>query len=427
MNNLLNIVKYYKKGVFMHSYEIKSVTAREILDSRGNPTVRATVTLDDGTCASADVPSGASTGIFEAYELRDGDSKRYGGKGVLRAVENVNTKISRALIGCPITDQGRIDEIMIELDGTENKKNLGANAILAVSLAAARAGAKANGVELFEYIGYKENAALPCPMFNILNGGAHAKNNIEMQEFMVVPTGFDFPDTLRVGSEIYHALGALLNKSGYSTGVGDEGGFAPILRSDEEALDFICEAICAAGYSDESVKIALDAAASEWHKGDRYLMPKSGKETSSDELIGYYERLIAEYPIISIEDGLAEEDIEGWRALTASLTKNVMLVGDDLFVTNKKRLKMGIDEKIGNSILIKLNQIGTLTETLEVIRLAREHGYKHVVSHRSGETEDSFIADLAVATNAPYIKSGAPARGERTAKYNRLIEIFEKI
>jgi enolase len=282
-------------------------------------------------------------------------------------------------------------------------------------------------VELYEYIGGISAKSVPTPMFNILNGGAHAKNNIEMQEFMIVPTGYDICDAIRVGSEIYHTLGKLLNSKGYSTGVGDEGGFAPILRSDEEALDLICEAIRKAGYDTDKVKIALDAASSEWHKGEEYFMPKSEKRTSNTELIEYYERLIGKYPIISIEDGLAEEDFDGWKMMTDSLSSSVMLVGDDLFVTNEKRLKMGIDCGIGNSILIKLNQIGTLTETLDVIRLAKEHGYRHIISHRSGETEDSFIADLSVATDAPFLKSGAPARGERTAKYNRLCEIYDEI
>ena len=409
------------------SNEIKSIYASEILDSRGNPTVRATVELTSGVRASADVPSGASTGIYEAHELRDGDMSRYGGKGVLSAVENVNKKIAKALLGTSVTDQTKIDRVMIELDGTENKKKLGANAILAVSLASARAASAALGVELYEYIGGLTAKSAPTPMFNILNGGAHAKNNIEMQEFMIVPTGFDIRDAVRVGSEIYHTLGKLLNSKGYSTGVGDEGGFAPILRSDEEALDLICLAIQKSGYNTDKVKIALDVASSEWHKGNEYFMPKSEKHTSSTELIKYYERLIGKYPIISIEDGLAEEDFDGWKMMTDSLSNNVMLVGDDLFVTNEKRLKMGIDKGIGNSILIKLNQIGTLTETLNVIRLAKENGYRHIISHRSGETEDSFIADLAVATDAPFIKSGAPARGERTAKYNRLCEIYNRL
>lgn len=411
----------------LQNNEIKSVYAREILDSRGNPTVRAIVELMSGVRASADVPSGASTGIYEAHELRDGDMRRYGGKGVLSAVENVNKKISKALIGTSVTEQAKIDRTMIELDGTENKKKLGANAILAVSLASARAASLATGTELYEYIGGISAKSVPTPMFNILNGGAHAKNNIEMQEFMIVPTGFDIRDAIRVGSEIYHTLGKLLNSKGYSTGVGDEGGFAPILRSDEEALDLICEAIRKAGYDTDKVKIALDAASSEWHKGEEYFMPKSEKRTSNTELIEYYERLIGKYPIISIEDGLAEEDFDGWKMMTDSLSSSVMLVGDDLFVTNEKRLKMGIDIGIGNSILIKLNQIGTLTETLDVIRLAKEHGYRHIISHRSGETEDSFIADLSVATDAPFLKSGAPARGERTAKYNRLCEIYDEI
>lgn len=409
------------------SNEIKSIYASEILDSRGNPTVRATVELTSGVRASADVPSGASTGIYEAHELRDGDMSRYGGKGVLSAVENVNKKIAKALLGTSVTDQTKIDRAMIELDGTENKKKLGANAILAVSLASARAASAALGVELYEYIGGLTAKSTPTPMFNILNGGAHAKNNIEMQEFMIVPTGFDIRDAVRVGSEIYHTLGKLLNSKGYSTGVGDEGGFAPILRSDEEALDLICRAIQKSGYNTDKVKIALDVASSEWHKGNEYFMPKSEKHTSNTELIEYYERLIGKYPIISIEDGLAEEDFDGWKMMTDSLSNSVMLVGDDLFVTNEKRLKMGIDKGIGNSILIKLNQIGTLTETLNVIRLAKENGYRHIISHRSGETEDSFIADLAVATDAPFIKSGAPARGERTAKYNRLCEIHHRL
>ncbi len=410
--------------------QIKNVTAREILDSRGNPTVEATVTLIDGTEGRAAVPSGASTGMYEAHEKRDKGSPRYAGKGVMEAVGAVNERISRVLAGiCPY-DQSAVDHTMISLDKSENKSELGANAILAVSLANARAAAVHHGVELFRYLGGAAAKRLPVPMFNILNGGAHASNNVEIQEFMIVPIGASsLSEAVRMASEIYHCLGDLLRKNGYSTTVGDEGGFAPNLESDEDALELICTAITKAGYSTDLIKLALDVAASEWYSGGSskagYKMPKRGTEYSASELIEYYSDLIKKYPIISIEDGLDQNDLEGWRALTERLGDKIMLVGDDLFVTNESRLIQGIKKGIANAILIKPNQIGTLTETLNVIRRASECGYKYIISHRSGETEDTTIADLAVATNAPFIKTGAPCRSERVAKYNRLMRIEE--
>lgn len=407
--------------------KIKDIRAREILDSRANPTVEARVTLESGAAKIASVPSGASTGIHEAHELRDGDKSRFGGRGVLQAVRNVNDVIRPALIGMDVTKQSEIDRLMIELDGSESKSRLGANAILAVSLASARAAAGYAGIELYEYLSVTGGGRMPTPMFNLLNGGAHASNNVDIQEFMVVPHGLDLPEAIRAGSEIYHTLGRLLRTRGLSTGVGDEGGFAPNLESDEEAIALLCEAITVSGYSTDKVGIALDVASSEWYKGGRYLLPKRSKERRGRELIEYYERLCDKYPIISIEDGLAEDDFEGWEELTLALGKRCMLVGDDLFVTNEKRLEAGISHSIGNAILIKPNQIGTLTETMSVIKRAREAGYEFIISHRSGETTDTAIADIAVATGAKFIKTGAPCRGERVAKYNRLLEIYERL
>lgn len=407
------------------SSKIKKITAIEILDSRGTPTVLVKVTLESGVTATGTVPSGASTGIFEAHELRDkGD--RYFGLGVKSAIENIERKIAPSLIGIPADRQGEIDRIMIDLDGTENKSNLGANAILAVSMAVARAASENIGIPLYRYLGGISANALPAPMFNIMNGGAHASNNLEIQEFMIVPENLPYNEGLRAGAEIYKTLGKILRETGLSVSVGDEGGYAPNLSCDEEALELICKAINKAGY-ENTVKLALDAASSEWHKNGNYKMPKSNRETTAKELIEYYKKLCEKYPIISIEDGIAEEDYEGWRVITEEMSKKIMLVGDDLFVTNKKRFDFGINLGLGNSILIKPNQIGTLTETLEVINRAKGCGYNFIISHRSGETEDSFISDLAVATNAPYIKAGAPARSERVSKYNRLLAIQQEI
>ena len=403
--------------------KIKKVFAREILDSRANPTIEATVILENGAVGVASAPSGASTGKFEAHELRDGDAKRYGGKGVLKAVLNVNEKINDNLCGeeCIV---GNIDTLMIRLDGTENKKKLGANAIIAVSLAAAKAAAKAKGVPLYRHFGGEAACTLPVPLMNILNGGAHAANNLDIQEFMIVPIGFGtFSEALRAGVEIYHVLGALLKKDGHVTTVGDEGGFAPNLDSADDALDYIVRAITEAGYTTEQVKIALDVASSEWVSGSSYILPKAGIVYSTDELIAELERLVDKYPIISIEDGLGEEDYDGWRKLTERLGEKIMLVGDDFFVTNPRRLSAGFKNSSANAILVKPNQIGSLSETLEVISMAKGYGYKTIISHRSGETADTSIADIAVATNAGFIKTGAPARAERGEKYNRLLRI----
>ena len=400
------------------------VNAREILDSRGNPTVEATVYLSDGTAGVASVPSGASTGKYEATELRDGDKHRYGGKGVTRAVENVQRVISPTLTGIDAYDQFGIDSAMISLDGTENKSNLGANATLAVSLAAARAAASAQNLPLYRYLGGTKVSRLPIPMMNILNGGAHASNNIDIQEFMIVPYGAEtFADAVRICGEIYTALKAILHREGMSTGVGDEGGFAPNLASDEDAIQLILKAIEVAGYDTDNVALALDAAASEWWTGSDYHLPKRNVTMSTKDLIAYWEQLVDKYPIVSIEDGLGEDDLDGWITLTEKLGDRIMLVGDDLFVTNDRRLARGIELGAGNAILIKPNQIGTLTETLEVIHRATQNGYRFILSHRSGETDDAAIADIAVATGAAYIKAGAPARGERVAKYNRLMKI----
>lgn len=410
----------------MHN-RIDTIYAREILDSRGNPTVEAAVVLEDGSTGCAAAPSGASTGKYEAHELRDGDSKRYLGKGVLHAVENINGRIAGELRGIPCETRA-VDTRMIHLDDTENKSNLGANAILAVSLAASRAAAAHYGLPLWRYIGGVSGAILPHPLMNILNGGAHASNNLDIQEFMIVPYSFGtFSEALRAGAEIYHKLGSLLKADGHMTLLGDEGGYAPNLKSADEAFDYIVKAIEGAGYTTDSVKIAIDAAASEWAQGSIYTLPKLGKTMSADELTDEWERLSGKYPIVSIEDGLGEDDDSGWKKLTDRLGGRMMLVGDDYFVTNFKKLKKGIENGCGNSILVKPNQIGTLTETMDVVRTAKENGYKTIISHRSGETPDTSIADIAVALNAGFIKTGAPARGERCAKYNRLLEIEDEL
>lgn len=407
---------------------ILSVQGFELMDSRSNPTVGASVILEDGSCSFAISPSGASTGAYEAHEMRDGDSARYGGKGVLKAVSAINEIIAPALKGIAADEQRLIDKTMTELDGTENKSRLGANAVLAVSLAAAKAAAAHYGLPLYRYIGGINAKVMPRPMMNILNGGAHAANNIDIQEFMIIPFNICcFSEGLRRCSEIYHALGSILKSHGKATGVGDEGGFAPDLESDEAAIELIIEAIEKAGYTTENTKIALDVASSEWYSGGEYLLPKRNIKMTADSLIDYYEGLAAKYPIISIEDGASEEDWNGWKKLTDRLGKRMQLVGDDLFVTNVRRFKKGIDEGAGNSILVKLNQIGTLSETLDVVELARENGYTAVISHRSGETEDTTIADLAVALNAGQIKTGAPCRTDRVAKYNRLLIIENEL
>ncbi|WP_276709364.1 phosphopyruvate hydratase [Campylobacter rectus] len=401
---------------------IEDVTAIEVLDSRGNPTVKATVALSDGTVASAIVPSGASTGKREALELRDKD-ERYCGKGVLKAVENVNSQIAEAVIGLDAFDQKALDDEMRELDGTDNYSNLGANAVLGVSMAVARAAAKSLDVPLYRYLGGANASVLPVPMFNIINGGAHANNSVDFQEFMIMPFGFDkFSDALRAATEIYHTLKGLLNAAGHSTAVGDEGGFAPNLNDNEEPIKLIMQAIEKAGYkAGEQIKLALDVAASELYENGKYKL--KGKEFSSEELIERYAQLCEKYPIFSIEDGLSEDDWAGWAKLTARLGSKVQLVGDDLFVTNEKILREGIAKGVGNAILIKPNQIGTVSQTMQTIRLAQRKGYRCVMSHRSGESEDSFIADFAVAMNTGQIKTGATARSERNAKYNRLLEI----
>lgn len=409
--------------------EIVDVYARQILDSRCFPTVEVEVTLEDGTVGRAAVPSGASTGMFEAVELRDGDSKVYNGKGVLKAVENINEEIATELIGMNIFDQVEIDKIMIDLDGTENKSKLGANATLGVSLAAARAAAAYLGIPLYQYIGGVNAEVLPVPMMNIINGGKHADNNVDLQEFMIMPVGAkSFSSALRMCAEVYHSLKSILKDKGYSTGVGDEGGFAPDLNSNEEAIQIILEAVNKAGYKPgEEIFIALDPASSEFFENGKYELKGEGKSLTPEQMSDYYVDLCNKYPIISIEDGMAEEDWEGWKLITEKLGKKVQLVGDDLFVTNTKRLTMGIQKRVANSILIKLNQIGTLTETLNAIEQAQRAGYTAVVSHRSGETEDTTIADLVVAVNAGQIKTGAPARSERVAKYNELLRIEDEL
>jgi enolase len=409
---------------------IRSVIAREILDSRGNPTVEAEVALDGNICGRAAVPSGASTGSHEAVELRDGDKSRYLGKGVLRAVENVNKIIAPALIGENAFNQRAIDQILVNLDGSGNRGQLGANAILSVSMASARAAATALGTPLYRYLGGVNACILPVPMMNILNGGAHADNNVDPQEFMIVPAGADtFAECLRMGAETFHALKSVLKKKGYVTSVGDEGGFAPNLKSSEEALDVILEAIEKAGYKPgKQIYLALDVAASEFHEGDRYHFKKSsGAKLTSDQMIQLYERWTTQYPIVSIEDGMAEDDWQGWIALTSALGEKIQLVGDDVFVTQADRLDKGIADGVANSILIKLNQVGTVSETLDTIELAKINSYTTVISHRSGETEDPFIADLAVATNAGQIKTGSASRTDRVAKYNQLLRIEQEL
>lgn len=410
-------------------FEIKAIKAREVLDSRGNPTVEVDVCLANGILGRAIVPSGASTGQFEAVELRDGDKKRYLGKGVTKAVNHVNTIIAPQLVGKDVRMQVEIDQFLIHLDGTENKANLGANAILGVSLACAKAAAKASNMSLYRYIGGTNAKVLPAPMMNILNGGKHADNTVDIQEFMIMPLGAPtFKEALRVGTEVFHALKAVLKDKGYSTAVGDEGGFAPNLKSNEEAFLVIVEAIEKAGYTaGEDVYIAIDVASSELYKDGKYHLTGEGVEKTAEEMIDFYEAMIKKYPIISIEDGLDEEDWAGWKSMTERLGEKVQLVGDDLFVTNTKRLGRGIDNHTANSILIKVNQIGTLTETLEAIELAKEAGYTAVISHRSGETEDVTIADIAVAVNAGQIKTGAPSRTDRVAKYNQLLRIEEEL
>ena len=409
---------------------IIDIVAREILDSRGNPTVEVDVTLESGFGGRADIPSGASTGEHEAVELRDGDKKRYLGKGVQKAVANVNERIAPELIGMDALDQISMDQILIDLDGTPNKSVLGANAILGVSLACAKAAASYLSLPLYRYLGGVYAHQLPVPMMNILNGGKHADNNVDLQEFMVVPVGApSFREALRMGTEVFHHLKAILKEKKYSTAVGDEGGFAPNLRSNEEALVVIMDAITQAGYTPgDDVAIALDPAASEFYHGGVYILQaeKQQKRTAS-EMVAFYEDLVSRYPILSIEDGLAEDDWEGWRELTARLGGRVQIVGDDLFVTNRERLARGIAEGVANSILIKLNQIGTLTETLSAIEMAKKAGYTAVISHRSGETEDTTIADVAVATNVGQIKTGSTSRTDRVAKYNQLLRIEEEL
>ena len=412
--------------------EIVDVLGREILDSRGNPTVEVEVYLEDGTVGRAAVPSGASTGIYEACELRDGDKSRYLGKGVLTAVKNVNTDIAECLVGMNVLDQTAIDKALIELDGTPNKTKLGANAILGASLACAKAAAEALGTSLYNYIGGANAKILPVPMMNILNGGAHATNNVEIQEFMIMPVGACcFREALCMCAEVFHTLKSTLKENGTpAAGVGDEGGYAPNLKKDEDALKVIVKAIEEAGYKPgEDFKIAIDAASSEWWNEEEkcYIQPKSGKKLTQQQLVNMWKKFADTYPIVSLEDGMAETDWEGWAMLTKAIGDRVQLVGDDLFVTNTERLKTGIEKKVANAILIKVNQIGTLTETLDAIQMANRAGYTAIVSHRSGETEDATIADIAVAVNAGQIKTGAPSRTDRVAKYNQLLRIEEEL
>lgn len=409
---------------------IEMISAREILDSRGNPTIEVDVYLEDGSFGRAAVPSGASTGEHEAVELRDGDEKRYNGKGVLTAVEHVNTEIADILIGMDANEQRQVDGILVDLDGTDNKQRLGANATLGVSLAVAKAAAEFHGLPLYRYLGGVRANLLPTPMMNILNGGRHADNNVDFQEFMIMPIGADtFTEALRMGTEIYHSLKGVLKKAGLATAVGDEGGFAPSLKSNQEALDLIMQAIEAAGYKPaEEVVLALDVAASEmWHGGHYELFKSTKEKKSAQEMNSWYASLCEQYPIVSIEDGLGENDWDGWKGLTSALGDKVQLVGDDLFVTNVDFLARGIAEGVGNSILVKVNQIGTLTETIEAVQLAQRLGYSAILSHRSGETEDSTIADLAVALGTGQIKTGAPCRSDRVAKYNQLLRIEEHL
>ena len=411
---------------------IHNIIGREILDSRGNPTVEVEVVLDSGVVGRASVPSGASTGIYEAHELRDGDASRYLGKGVAKAVENIHTEIAPALIGKNVLDQTHLDQTMIDLDGTPNKSRLGANAILGVSLACAKAAAASQGVSLYRYVGGTNAKILPVPMMNILNGGAHASNNVDIQEFMIMPiSAGSWKEALRRCAEVFHTLKVILKENKIPvTGVGDEGGYAPMLKKDEDALSLIVAAIERAGYKPgDDFMIAIDAASSEWYEEEQgvYRLPKAGKLLSRKQMVQLWQRLASKYPIISLEDGMAETDWEGWSMLTNALGKKIQLVGDDLFVTNTQRLQQGIEAGIGNSILIKVNQIGTLTETLDAIAMANRAGYTAIISHRSGETEDTTIADLAVALNAGQINSGAPSRSARVAKYNQLLRIEEEL
>lgn len=410
-------------------FTICEITGREILDSRGNPTVESTVVLQNGVSGTAAVPSGASTGMFEAVELRDNDPQRYGGNGVRNAVRNINTLICDAVAGMPCDDQMSVDKAMLALDGTENKSRLGANAMLAVSLACARAAANELRIPLYRYIGGVSASVMSLPMMNILNGGAHASNNVDVQEFMIIPTGIKcYEEGIRGCAEVYQSLKKLLKSRGKSVAVGDEGGFAPDLQSDEEAISLIIEAIEAADYKPyDDFMISIDAAASEWSEGEDYVLPKQQIKHTSASLTDYWCSICEKYPIFSIEDALGENDYFGWQTITKKLGDKIKLVGDDLFVTDTQRLLHGIENNYANAILIKLNQIGTLSETLEAIRTARRSGYSTIISHRSGETSDTFIADLAVAINAGYIKTGAPCRGERTSKYNRLMEIYSQM
>jgi len=409
--------------------EIVDITARQIMDSRCMPTIEVDVILEDGTVGRASVPSGASTGMFEAVELRDGDKDRFNGKGVLKAVDNVNNFIAEEIIGMNVFDQVLIDNTMLSLDGTKNKGKMGANAILGVSLACAKAAAENLGLSLYQYIGGVNAKVLPVPMMNIINGGKHADNNVDLQEFMIMPAGaVSFSEALRMCSEVYMILKSILKSRGYDTGVGDEGGFAPNLGSNEEAIRIIVDAIVKAGYiPGQDIFIALDPAASEIYEDEKYNLAGEGRVLTSEEMVDYYENLVDKYPVISIEDGMAEEDWRGWKLITERLGDRIQLVGDDLFVTNTERLQKGINMGVANSILIKLNQIGTLTETLNAIEMAERAGYTAVISHRSGETEDTTIADLVVAVNAGQIKTGAPARSERVAKYNQLLRIEEEL
>jgi len=422
----------FSRGVSINMTEIVKIVGREILDSRGNPTIEAELRLADGSTGRAAVPSGASTGEHEAVELRDGDKSRYLGKGVRKAAQNVNAEIAAALCGKDACRQAELDQILIELDGAPNKGRLGANAILAVSMAAARAAAQSHRLPLYRYLGGVSASVLPVPLMNILNGGAHADNSVDVQEFMIAPFGAAcFSEALRMGAEVFHTLKSVLKKAGYSTAVGDEGGFAPNLKSNEEALQLILEAISKAGYkSGEQIGITLDPAASEFYDKEkgRYVFKKSDQsERTSEQMVDFWATWVRQYPILSIEDGMAEDDWTGWKLATEALGSKIQLVGDDLFVTNVERLARGIREGIANSILIKLNQIGTVTETLAAMRLAAEAGYTSIVSHRSGETEDAFIADLVVATNAGQIKTGSASRTDRVAKYNQLLRIEEEL
>lgn len=408
--------------------QIVDIKSYEILDSRGFPTIKTSVFLSDGSVGTASVPSGASKGIFEAYELRDKDEERYFGKGVKCAIDNINNLILQEATKLKNPNLYDVDMMLKELDGTENKSRLGANSMLSVSMAFSKACAKFYGIPLYRYLGGYDKKFLPTPMMNILNGGVHASNNVDIQEFMIVPIKIEkFSEKLRCCSEIYHTLGKILKSSGYETSVGDEGGFAPNLSSDEEAIEIIIEAIIKSGYNINDVKLALDAASSQWNDDEVYYLSKRKKVFKKDEMIDYWEKLCKDYPIISLEDGMAEEDYEGWKVLTQKLGKSLNLVGDDLFVTNVDRLRKGAKDNIANSILIKPNQSGSLIDTLETIKEAKKLGYNVIISHRSGETVDTFIADLAVATNSPFIKSGAPCRGERVSKYNRLLKIEEDL